>query len=33
MPEIHFLEGLLQKDNFMKTTEDALNRISQAAVK
>jgi hypothetical protein len=33
MPEIHFLEGLLQKIISSKTTEDALNRISQAAVK
>jgi hypothetical protein len=33
MPGIPFFGRPFAKDNFMKTTEDALNRISQAAVK
>jgi hypothetical protein len=32
MPGIPFIGRTFAKDNFMKTTEDALNRISQAAV-
>ena len=31
MPGIPFIGRTFAKDNFMKTTEDALNRISQAA--
>ncbi len=33
MPGIPFLGRPFAIDNFMKTTEDALNRVSQAAVK